>query len=59
MKNTFSFLFAVFAQIILVRSQKECGIIPPTVKHYIYGGKSTMIEQWPWQVTFKTLFQDY
>ena len=29
---------------------ENCGIIPPSVKHYIYGGKQSMIEQWPWQV---------
>ena len=30
---------------------ENCGIIPPSVKHYIYGGKQSMIEQWPWQVS--------
>ena len=27
-----------------------CGRIMPKITHYIYGGKSSMIEQWPWQV---------
>lgn len=29
---------------------ETCGRIMPKVTHYIYGGKSSMIEQWPWQV---------
>jgi hypothetical protein len=29
---------------------ETCGRTSPLVKNYIYGGKSTMIEQWPWQV---------
>lgn len=29
---------------------ETCGRTSPLVKNYIYGGKPTMIEQWPWQV---------
>ena len=29
---------------------ESCGLVTPAVRHYIYGGKQTMIEQWPWQV---------
>jgi hypothetical protein len=33
-------------------SFETCGRTSPLVKNYIYGGKSTMIEQWPWQVFY-------
>ena len=29
---------------------ENCGVVTPSVRHYIHGGKQTMIEQWPWQV---------
>jgi len=32
---------------------ESCGKVVPNLRHYIYGGKSTMIEQWPWQVAIK------
>lgn len=35
---------------VKTRSVENCGVIPPTIRNYIYGGKSTIIEQWPWQV---------
>lgn len=37
-------------------NDNSCGKIIPNVKHYIYGGKATMIEQWPWQVIPLYLF---
>ena len=34
----------------------NCGIISPKIVRYIYGGKFSMIEQWPWQVITKIIF---
>ncbi len=36
------------------RSEPTCGIIKPQLTNYIYGGKLTQIEQWPWQVRLTT-----
>lgn len=39
---------------------QKCGIIMPSVRKYIYGGRSAFIEQWPWQVNkykFAVFFQ--
>ena len=35
---------------------ESCGKVVPNLRHYIYGGKSTMIEQWPWQVRKRKVF---
>ncbi len=35
---------------------ENCGKASPLIKNYIYGGKSTMIEQWPWQVKHINFF---
>ena len=32
------------------KKEPTCGIIKPQLTNYIYGGKLTQIEQWPWQV---------
>lgn len=34
----------------------DCGFIFPSVRKYIYGGRSAFIEQWPWQVIVKKIF---
>jgi hypothetical protein len=33
-------------------NDQNCGHIYPSteIRHYIHGGKKTVIEQWPWQV---------
>ena len=48
-----SFLLLIaFQGVKAYRENDECGRITPYVKKYIYGGKPSMIEQWPWQVFF-------
>lgn len=39
--------FLLFDSVVGV---ENCGRIAPTIKRYIFGGKSSIIEQWPWQV---------
>jgi hypothetical protein len=52
--NSFLIYLVVLVQFfVLVRSdreQDECGKIDPLVKRYIYGGRASRIENWPWQV---------
>jgi hypothetical protein len=45
-----------FEKIYCEQDDSMCGIIKPKLKSYIYGGKSTMIEQWPWQVRLFKFF---
>jgi hypothetical protein len=56
MNESFQFLVCslILAQIVgnvfCYRDYEHCGRIAPVIKSYIYGGKASMIEQWPWQV---------
>lgn len=51
-------LFSTFKPILTSNEigYENCGRIQPRVSHYIYGGRTSMIEQWPWQVINKTHF---
>lgn len=51
----FATCFVVFLMKLLIAhgffDDENCGRLNPNTRHYIYGGKSTQIEQWPWQVS--------
>ena len=54
--NVIFLYFQIKSQIIDahgISENEHCGRLSPNVRHYIYGGKSAHIEQWPWQVLNK------
>ncbi|CAF0834529.1 unnamed protein product [Brachionus calyciflorus] len=66
LKIFISSILIVLFYVKLIHSQSEnCGIIAPSVRNYIFGGKSSLIEQWPWQLHLKITnkhvknFEDY